>query len=249
MGQTNVVPKDHTLLIVDDEADLREVLAYQFKKDGFKVLEASNGKEAFDIVQTKKVDLVISDIQMPGGNGVELLDNVRQHHHEIPIVLFITGFTDISLEDAFNKGAEAVFAKPFDRKALLHTVLQALTPKEERWQPRQWRGEAALPVEITAPGFDTARSAKVINFGRGGIFIALDKDIPKIGDKVGFKIQFTEGVILCIEGHGIVRWVRRNSGDFPSGCGIEFIDLTDQTRSQVVELINFLKTKQYIPKN
>jgi CheY-like chemotaxis protein len=244
-----VIPKNHTLLIVDDEVDLREILAFQFKKDGFNVLEASNGKEAFELVKSNKIDLVITDIQMPGGNGVELLDNIKQHNSEVPVVLFITGFTDISVEDAFHKGAEAVFAKPFDRKVLLITVLQALSPKEDHWQLRHWRGETALPVEITSSGFREARTAKVTNLSRGGLFISLDKDVPKVGEKISLKVQFTEGAILCIDGDGIVRWVRSNQGEFPPGCGVEFIGLSDQAKSQVIELINFLKTRQYISKN
>src|SRR5258708_2581984 len=125
----SVNPKDHTLLIVDDEVDLREVLTYSLQRVGFKVLEAANGKEAFDIIKKQKIDLVVSDIQMPGGNGIELLDNIRANHHELPVLLFLTGFADISVEEAYNKGAEALFSKPFDFRIVLRTILQALEPK------------------------------------------------------------------------------------------------------------------------
>ena len=55
-----------TLLVVDDEADLREILVFSLERYGYKVFQASNGKEAFEIVRTNKIDLIISDIQMPG---------------------------------------------------------------------------------------------------------------------------------------------------------------------------------------
>lgn len=241
-------PKKYTLLIVEDEPDLREILVFQFQRDGFKVLEAGNGKDAFEIAKTQKVDLVISDVQMQGGNGIELLNNMRDYNHELPVVLFITGFADVTIEDAFDMGAEAVFAKPFDRKVLLETVILALSPKDERWKARPWRGETLLPMEITLEGFEAARAAQLVNIGRGGIFVAMNKDIPPVGKNVFFKIQFQEGHILSIEGQGVVRWVRSNAGNFPPGCGIEFVGLTPQAQSQVAELINFLKTKQFIPK-
>ncbi len=244
-----VNPKDHTLLIVDDEVDLREVLAFSFKRAGFKVLEASNGVEAFEIVKSQKVDLVVSDIQMPGGNGVELLDNIRTKHHELPVLLFLTGFADITVEDAYNKGAEALFSKPFDFKVILSTVLHALEPKEERWKLRHWRGETALLVELKCGEFDAARTGKVINLGRGGFFVASDGAVPKINDLVEFKIHFTEGPIILIEGHGTVKWIRPGTqGEYPPGYGVEFLDLSDDARGKVVEVVNFLKTKQYIPK-
>jgi len=247
--KSTISPKNFTLLIVDDEDDLREVLCFQFQREGFKVLEANSGKAAFEIVKSQKVDLIITDIQMPGGNGVELLEKVRERNDETPIILFLTGFANLSVEVAFQKGAEAVFAKPFDQKVLLNAVLQALEPKDDRWRARLWRGDTALPVELTFPGLDSSRMGQVLNLSRGGAFVTYDKASPKVGDKIGFKIHFKEGSIVVIEGSGIVKWVRPgDKGEYPTGCGIEFVDLRDDTKSKVIELINFLKTKQYIPK-
>jgi len=238
-----------TLLVVDDEADLREILVFSLERYGYKVLTACNGREAFQIVQTNRIDLIISDIQMPGGNGVELLDNVRNYHHELPVLLFLTGFADITLEQAYDKGAEALFAKPFDIKQILSTIERALSPKEDRWQRRSDRHETEINIELKFPGFDEARKAKVLNIGRGGIFVSLDKDFPKVTDSVSFKIEFSEGLISMIEGTGVVKWARIQATDaLSAGCGIEFVELSNGTRLKVIEVINFLKTKQYIPR-
>ncbi len=246
LGFAGINPRNHTLLIVDDEEDLREILVYQFQKDGFNVLEAGNGAEAFEIIKSRKVDVVISDIKMPGGNGVELLDNVRRYNPDVPVVLFITGFAEITVEDAFNKGVEAVFAKPFDRKVLLNTVLQALVPKTECWQPRTWCGETPLDIDVISSELQVVCKAKVINLSQGGLFISVEDRIPTVGEKINFKIHFDEGVVLCIEGEGVVRWVRTNQGEFPRGCGVEFVGLAGRAKTHMLELINFLKTRQYI---
>ena len=238
-----------TLLIVDDEEDLREILSSIFERRGYKVLTACNGREAFALVKSNSIDLVISDFQMPGGNGVEFLDNVKNNNYEVPIVLFITGFSEITLEDAYNKGAEAIFAKPFDQKKLVSVVERALMPKDERWTARTDRLPADISIDVVFPGFQSARAAKIMNLGRGGIFVSLKDKFPKIGDLVSFKIDFADELTTQIEGQGIVKWVRMvSSSEGQAGCGVEFVDLPDQIRGKIIELINFLKTRQYIPK-
>jgi CheY-like chemotaxis protein len=246
---SSINPKDFTLLIVDDEADLREVLAFSFQRAGFNTIEASNGTEAFEIFKKQKIDLIISDIQMPGGNGVELLDNIRKQHLEVPIVLFLTGFAEITVEEAYKKGAEALFAKPFDFKAVLKTVFLSLEPKGGRWQHRSWRGDLSFNVELKFNGFETARIGKVLNLSQGGLFVCADGVNPKVDDAIEFKIQFTEGTVLIIEGRGVVKWVRPGTNsEYPVGFGIEFIELSDKARGEIIELINFLKTTQHLPK-
>lgn len=110
-----------SILVVDDEVPLREAIAFDFKRKGYQIYQAPNGKEAFNTLQREKIDLVISDIRMPGGDGIELLTRAREANIRIPIIL-ITGYADITPEDALKKGAQAVFSKPFDRKALFAEV-------------------------------------------------------------------------------------------------------------------------------
>jgi CheY-like chemotaxis protein len=237
------------ILVVDDEPDIREILTAILDRNGYSVLTASNGLEALDILKINNIDLVISDIQMPGGNGIDLLDNIRKIHHETPIVLFITGFADITLEDAYDKGAEAVFAKPFDHKRLLAVIESSLTPKDQKWIRRENRTPADIAVKLIFPNFPEARGEKILNIGRGGIFVSTESNSPHVNDNISFKIEFEDKLTTVIEGTGIVRWVRPNKvGELSKGCGIEFVDLEERARLKIIELINFLKTRQYIPK-
>lgn len=109
-----------TVLIVDDEPDLCDMLAFEFSLQGSRVLSASDGDRAFQVVQSQKVDAVVTDIQMANGTGTELLDRIRGQNAYEPPVVFITAYdTMISPIEAYDRGAEAIFGKPFRLKDLI----------------------------------------------------------------------------------------------------------------------------------
>jgi len=118
--------KKYTILIVDDEEDLRETVAFDFQRKGFTVLTAESAEKGFEIVKKTKVDLVISDMKMPGGNGVSLLEKIRIQNAAVPIVIFMTGFSDVSEEECIKKGATQVVTKPFERSVLMKAVMNSL---------------------------------------------------------------------------------------------------------------------------
>ena len=119
-------PKNFTILVVDDEDALRRTIVFDFKRKGFKVFDANNGKSAFELVKGNQVHLVISDIRMPGGDGIALLEQIRAYDSKLPIVVLITGFSEFSEAECVAKGAQNVLSKPFDRKTLMGSVLKAL---------------------------------------------------------------------------------------------------------------------------
>jgi CheY-like chemotaxis protein len=242
--------KDVTILVVDDEAPLRKAIMFDFERRGFKVLGAACGNEAFEVIKNNKIQVVLSDVRMPNGDGVELLDKIKAIDPEIPVVMFITGFADLTSEDAYNKGADAIFAKPFDRKELIGSVIRALKSKQEQWGVKESeRIETTFDIKLSFPGLSSAINGKVLNLGRGGMFIALAGQIPAVSAKAKFHIEFEEGSPRKIEGYGIVRWVRGQSLEQSSrGCGIEFEYLSDETRDQVIDAIKLAKPKAFIPK-
>lgn len=118
--------KKYTVLVVDDDETLRDTMVFDFKRKGFTVLAAENGEAAFTLVQENKIHIVVSDMRMPGGDGMSLLEKIRAYNPEIPTVIFVTGFADLTEEEAIAKGAKKVLSKPFDRKVLMNSVLDAL---------------------------------------------------------------------------------------------------------------------------
>ena len=113
------------ILVVDDEADIRELLSRHFGYLGFHIETASNGREALEILGAKKIDILISDIMMPEMNGVELLKVVR---NDYPLVrsIMITGY--VTLENALacmRFGADSCVFKPLDLPLLEAAVREA----------------------------------------------------------------------------------------------------------------------------
>lgn len=104
---------DKRVLVVDDESEIRDIFSYELDYLGAKPVQASNGREAFDLFNQSKFDLVISDIRMPGGDGMQLLKLIREKHPERPYVILLTGFADTTREGALAAGATNLFAKPF----------------------------------------------------------------------------------------------------------------------------------------
>ena len=120
-GAVMQAKKGH-ILVVDDEADLRDVVIMSFERRGHVTYQAGNSVEALSVMENNKIDVVISDIRMPGGDGLRLLAEVKRRNPDIPVVFIITGFTDFTDEDLLSRGCKAIFNKPFDINALVTAV-------------------------------------------------------------------------------------------------------------------------------
>jgi len=83
---------------------------------GCTVTEAADGKEALDILARDRLDAIVTDVRMPRVNGVELVHQLHLSGRYIPIVIFVSGYLDLMLPDAFNLGVEAVMSKPCEKK-------------------------------------------------------------------------------------------------------------------------------------
>ncbi len=113
------------ILLVDDEKDICDIIAAELLVSGANPVKAHDVQSALKMLDERKIDLVISDIRMPGTSGVELLDILRKRHVKTPVIL-ITGFADISEEAALAKGAYQIISKPFDLDELMSSAASAL---------------------------------------------------------------------------------------------------------------------------
>jgi DNA-binding NtrC family response regulator len=114
------------ILIVDDEPMIREILKETFEMAGYHVEEAENGREAFKQIQHKAYDCVLSDVRMPGGDGLELARNIFERVLARPGVFLITGFSEVSIEKTREWGVLQVFEKPFDLRVIVKAVEDAI---------------------------------------------------------------------------------------------------------------------------
>jgi two-component system response regulator PilR (NtrC family) len=101
------------ILVVDDEEDVRETLATVLENLNYQALLAADGEEALSVVNNQRVDVILSDLYMPGMNGIELLKRVKTEKKNI-IFLMITAHPTIETAvDAIKKGAYDYLTKPF----------------------------------------------------------------------------------------------------------------------------------------
>lgn len=99
------------ILVVEDDADLRSIIKEQINGAGYNVLEAANGQIALRIIAGQQVDLIITDIDMPIKNGLELLEEVKRDNADIPVVVMTGG--NHSEQLILAAGANAFVQKPF----------------------------------------------------------------------------------------------------------------------------------------
>jgi len=100
-----------TILVVDDEPVLRDMLVEKLSRAGYKVLAASGGHEAFEVIKANKIHAVVTDVRMAQGNGLELLERTKAYDKSIPVIL-MSGFADFTREGAIEKGATEFLEKP-----------------------------------------------------------------------------------------------------------------------------------------
>ena len=115
--------KNKVILIVDDEELLREVISEFFTLEGATVLEAGNGHDGFIVLQQNTVDIVISDLRMPNGDGLSLLQRIKTELSYKPYVFLYSGHADtMSEKNAEALGATAYFVKPFSVRELVDVL-------------------------------------------------------------------------------------------------------------------------------
>jgi two-component system response regulator HydG len=138
------------LLIVDDEAEIRELLRRHFRYVGHEVETASNGIEALERLERVRTDVVISDIQMPGMDGVELLRRVRQEYPMTRMIM-ITGYvSQSSILSCMRLGAETCVFKPIESLEELDGAVSQAVRTIRRW----WEilGELQGRKSVAPPG-------------------------------------------------------------------------------------------------
>lgn len=111
-----------SILVVDDDIDIREAICAYLKLEGYNTIEAKNGKEALQIVKDQKIEFVVSDIRMPDGGGLFLVDELRKIDRVIPYVILVTGQADITREEAIKRGALDLLKKPLEMDRIVALI-------------------------------------------------------------------------------------------------------------------------------
>jgi CheY-like chemotaxis protein len=117
------------ILLVDDDLDLRPVLAEVLRGAGYEVREAGSGAEAMAALDSgHPIDLILSDYLMRNGDGLDLLRYLRAKGGQPPVFFLMTGHSEVRSEDAKQMGVSEFILKPFDVVNLLETIEKYLAP-------------------------------------------------------------------------------------------------------------------------
>jgi len=145
-----------TILIVDDEKNYLLVLKELLEGEGHEVMIAQSAEEALKIFQETELDLVITDMKMPGMNGIELLGVLKEKDLHLPIIMMTAFGTVEKAVEAMKKGAYDYIIKPFDNEILIKTVAKGLAMgqviKENRMLSKELK-EKFGPTDLVGNSF------------------------------------------------------------------------------------------------
>ena len=209
-----------TVLVVEDQESFRLAVVDELKFFGYETAAATDGAEALKLVKSTNFDLILSDMRMPNRDGRWLLKELRKIHKVSPPFIFMTGFADLAIHDAFEMGADGFLGKPVDSEKLGAILSKVCRPPETRWseQPKD-----APSKHISKTVANSVTASNEVSIGRGGMFVAVDAPTLEVGDMVSFNISFEDGMMKKLEGIGNIVWKRNHvEGDLSIGCGISF---------------------------
>jgi two-component system chemotaxis response regulator CheY len=117
-----------TVLIVDDSTSMRQMVAYTLKQAGFGVIEGSNGQEALQKLDTQRVELIITDLNMPVMDGITFIKHVRSRASSkgTPVLMLTTESQESKRQEGKAAGATGWIVKPFHPDKLLNTIARVL---------------------------------------------------------------------------------------------------------------------------
>lgn len=127
------------ILIVDDEKDIVDLVAYNLEKEGYEVLKAFDGEKALSIVRTKKPSLVVLDLMLPGIQGLEVCKRIRRDAETaaVPIIMLTAKGEELDRVIGLEVGADDYITKPFGVKELTARVKAVLRRSEAGRQPER----------------------------------------------------------------------------------------------------------------
>lgn len=157
-----------TILVVDDEQDLLDLIEYNLKKEEFKVLKAENGLEGIELARKSRPDLILLDIMMPKMDGLEVCRELRSDPHlKLVPIIFLTARDDEKTEvEGLNQGADDYITKPISTKRLMSRIKAVLRRSQEGEGERDTDTLQIHDIEINRDKYLVSRGEAVFHLPR-----------------------------------------------------------------------------------
>src|ERR1700743_3935780 len=131
------------ILVVDDDPDLLRLLSMRLAGAGYRVTATASAEEAVVKIAMERPQLVLSDVQLPGKDGLALFDAIRVQHPSLPVILLNAHGTIPAAVEATSRGVFTYLTKPFDGKALVDVIANAIAMEGGAdHATARWQGEA-----------------------------------------------------------------------------------------------------------
>jgi CheY-like chemotaxis protein len=165
-----------TILTVEDNPNIRKMIAYNLRRAGFKTIEACDGKEAVRVLQKVVPDLMILDVRMPEMNGFQLLELMRKYPRAaaIPVVMLSALSQPENIDRALKLGVVDYIVKPLDPAVLITKVKSALEGAKAGGlePPQQWQGAERRATIRIAPSdieLEPSPGGRLLDISEGGM--------------------------------------------------------------------------------
>jgi CheY-like chemotaxis protein len=230
---------DASILVLDDELELCELCAEWLVAAGSKkVFTADNANDALAMLTSESINLMLSDVRMPGMDGLDLVRELAQIGKTLP-TFFLSGFEGIDPREMYDLGVEALLRKPVEQELLLEVSKTALAERSSLWltemtiAPKQ-------SVLIKARRLGKTSDTGTVCLGRGGFSTTTNEPL-RLGN-IAFQCCLGDQK-LEMSGQGYVRWKSPDDDK----VGIEFVYLEPACRSWVAEEIASSLPSSFIP--
>ena len=137
-----------TVLVVDDDDRLRDTLAILLSSLGHEAVQAGDVATACQALEGRDLDLVISDLRIPGGSGLDVLDAAQRLRPGTPVILLTAFGTVATAVQAMQRGAADYLLKPFDTNELEARIERALAQRRTQLENEYWRGQSAGAADL-----------------------------------------------------------------------------------------------------
>jgi len=234
--------KDATILVVDDETALLGIFRAWLQREGCRVLVAENGAQGLQLAAGEDVDVIVSDVRMPGMDGIELVRRLNALGAYKPKVIFVSGFSDVPEREYYDLGIGAALRKPLRRQEMVDAVANILTPRRFAWQ-RQPDAVPETTLRMAVNSVADALESGLLALGQGGFCVRTT--LPaRAGQRIGLDLRF-EHDGQAIAGTGIVQWVAAPEEQM----GIEILYVEDEHRDWIASLVAERAPHSFIPRS
>ena len=211
------------ILLVEDEVDLCEIVAEELRSRAYSVVTANSGNQAIKQIKQASFDLIITDIMMEDGNGLELIDFVSQNM-DIPVIVVTAGG---ALEAERSRTVQEIIGKPFKVDTLHLAISKVLAQKDLPKRLPRYLVPGAVFVQDTKE--QDVAEANLLNISLSGMCVECRKLAFHESENLDFALRLVDSNAPIMRGVAVIRWVKELKGDRVS-CGVEFVRLSQEDR-------------------